>query len=716
MDKRRRYALKLAGLGFRIFPLIPGSKQPYKGTGWRAIATTNAEQINKWFDELPDMNYAVNCDEYHVIWDIDEGGNEGKKKHGKEEFLRAEDLACGFVEQPIFDATFRVRSPKGGYHLYFNADHGYSNSASTVIKDCDVRGPDGYVVGPGCYTFDDPDKNTVEGEYIIETDGAPADLPGWLKSLLDAGGLVGNRAANAGTAAGKLDTPAAIETCCRILRQRPPAIEGQGGDDHTLKTAQRLKDYGVTQDVCFDLMFNKILFAPTADFPEGRSWNETCEPPWSAEGMRQKVRNAYEYGNYQVGSKMDALSDFGEEGVAPPSVDGMSQMQQQLAPGEHFSAIEQPIGTDERRQRVRDAIMTPDQFLDREMDFESIVHDWFPAQGVTAVLAKRSTGKSVVLGDLCFRIACDMPWNGIDVAKDWACVYLCGEDDRGLMANFAAWKYVNNRSPAPDRLVLAPAVPNLMDAEDVKNWAEELKAKLGNRKVVLFIDTWQRATTTASQNDDKEMQKAIFHAEVLAKYLNGCAIIAFHPPKGRDDTISGSMIMENSTTAILTIVEHEGGGHKRLSVVRLKGGKEGNYAFFAIEAKTFGLMDKQGQEVTGALPEYGGGNKIGAAQTKLAKEVEARHEVVRLLMPTIQTRKQPWTMKEVSLIVERNIEQDREGIMSHFFPNTRKAAEIEALLLKLFTSTDNVYMPDGTEYVACIKGTLRYVNAGQSKV
>ena len=182
MKSRLDYALTLARLGFRIFPLQAGSKKPFRGTGWRAIATTNETQIRKWFDEFPDCNYAVNCQDDHVILDIDIGGP--KNKDGLTEFYRAEDAATNFgVDQSIADATFRVRSPKGGFHLYFTSKRGYANSVSSIIDDVDVRGPDGYVVGPGCMTFDAPEDNTVEGAYVVEIDGAPAELPAWLDSL-----------------------------------------------------------------------------------------------------------------------------------------------------------------------------------------------------------------------------------------------------------------------------------------------------------------------------------------------------------------------------------------------------------------------------------------------------------------------------------------------------------------------------------------------------
>ncbi|HET7086019.1 MAG TPA: AAA family ATPase [Rhizomicrobium sp.] len=619
-NPREECARALAKFGFRIFPLKPGTKEPYSGEGWKAIMTTDPEQIRAWFATRHDMNYAVVCDEHHVILDPDEGFNkQGRKKEGIAQFHRAEEEALGFVEDSVFDHTLRVRTPKGGVHLYFAADKGYANSVGTIISDVDVRGPDGYVVGPGCTTFNDPAHNTAEGEYVIESDCDIAVLPDWLKARLELGGTVGKRAENAGSAAHQIDTPSAIEQACRLLRQRKPAIEGEGGDHHTVMTAMALKDYGVSEAKALELMFAKVLFAPTKDFPEGRAWNDTCEPPWDFEDLKTKVENAYRYGNRQIGSKMDALSAFDDEAVEAPDVESMDARHQTLAPGEHISAIEQPISRTENQDMIEGSIYKATDFLAREVHVEAIIPEWVPARGVTAVLAARGTGKSVWLEDFACRVTTDTPWNGIQPAPDWACVYLCGEDDTGLQLNLQAWKTSYGKFPADDRLVIADRVPNLMDTENVKAWAEVLKKRMRGRKVVLVIDTWQRATSTASQNDDKEMQKAIHQAEGLARCLNGCAIIAFHPPKGREDTITGSMVLENSTTCILEITGQKKEDRK-IEVTRIKGPGEGNYVKFRIQDVSLELRDKSGKALKGVIAEFVGGAGMDPMQREIEEE------------------------------------------------------------------------------------------------
>lgn len=627
MSERIEHALALAGQGFRIFPLMPGTKRPYSHEGWKAIMTTNEGQIRRWFAERPDMNYAVVCDNWHVILDPDEGNRkDGTKKNGIQNFLDAEAAASPdtFFNNSIYDNTYRVKTPKGGMHLYFLAAGAYSNSVSKIIPDVDVRGPDGYVVGPGSYTFEDPEHNTAEGEYTVECEAEPAELPAWLVRKLDMEGHVGVRAANSTSAVhAGIDSPATLEVVKRVLKQRRVAQEGQGGDEHTYITAALCKNYGASEEKCLELMWNERLFEPDAEHPEGRTWNDMCEPPWDYEGLATKVHNAYKYSNQPIGSKMDALSAVDPRELQPATAE--AQQATELKPGEHFSAVVQPIGEDEDAKKIAGLIGTSDDFIKRNVEVESVIPGWIPAFGVTAMLARRGTGKTVCLNDIAHCIACDIPWNGVQIAENWAVIYLCGEDDIGLQRQMKAWRLKYLAEPTPDRFLVADAVPNLMDAHQVELWSEELKKRFKGRRVVVILDTWQRATSTASQNDDKEMQKAIHHAETLAKHLNGCAVIAFHPPKGNEDTITGSAVLENSTVAIMQITS--GLGNRKLAVTRIKGRGEGNYFTFRLEAVEVGGVEQDGAPITGVIPAWNGGNTTGPSQDRI-NEIDTMRKAV----------------------------------------------------------------------------------------
>jgi hypothetical protein len=84
-------------------------------------------------------------------------------------------------------------------------------------------------------------------------------------------------------------TPDASEQVRRgraCLADVPGAVQGQHGDDYTYRTVCRLRDMGLDALEALAAM---------------DEWNSRCQPPWSAEELGQKVRNAYEYATGEPG-------------------------------------------------------------------------------------------------------------------------------------------------------------------------------------------------------------------------------------------------------------------------------------------------------------------------------------------------------------------------------------------------------------------------------
>lgn len=67
-----------------------------------------------------------------------------------------------------------------------------------------------------------------------------------------------------------------------------PAVEGQGGDNHTYRVAALLlRDFGLGIDEALPLF---------------RVWNQGCLPPWDDAQLVQKLRNAQRYGRHPIGA------------------------------------------------------------------------------------------------------------------------------------------------------------------------------------------------------------------------------------------------------------------------------------------------------------------------------------------------------------------------------------------------------------------------------
>jgi hypothetical protein len=572
---RLEHALALARQGLLILPIQPGKKKPYPAESWPAIMTTNEATIRGWFAERPDMNYAVCPGQNAVVLDPDMD-----EKKGKNGLAALNDLETENFEDPLTGQTLTVRSPRGGQHIYLRTPFAASNASGGFVDGIDVRGFGGYVVGPGCHTVESAEENTAEGTYEVICDKPLMDAPQWVLDRLAAGLAKHENAAEPPPQG--WDTDYAVEAVRAVIRaQTHWPVQGQNGDDQTYAFIACLRDYAVSSEKALEL-----LNEPYGE--EKESWNERCDPPWDFNELERKAENVYKYGAFQPGLKGGVINLLDNYGV-----DAATQAEEAKA---------------EEQTNALDAIaFNAGSFLARKVSQEFVIREWLLAHGMTALLAKRGGGKSVTMSDMAFRISSDMDWHGVPVKPGWAVVYLCGEDDIGLQQHYKAWcqKF---KVPADDRLFFMVNTPNLMSGEDVAMWATYIKRKLAGRKIVTFVDTWQRATSHASQNDDKEMQNAAANGEALAKALCGPVVIAFHPPKNNPDTLMGSSIIENMTVGIWTMKLADDQFHRVLRVARLKGKGERNEMKFEFKEVGIGEVDDFGKERTGLIAVKQGGD------------------------------------------------------------------------------------------------------------
>jgi hypothetical protein len=533
--------------------------------------TSDRDIISEWFNNNPTMNYGVCPSHTSVIIDLDNKPEaDGVSAF---EFLAMENSEIN---------TFTVRSPSGGLHLYLNTDK-IAGNAHRFPKGIDVRGIGGYVVGPGSQLIEGLCKPTdTPGPYVVVNNVDISSSPKWITDNLQSPESKSKEIIT------NLDTPEAVSQGLEFLKHRDPAVEGLGGDEHTYVTAVCLMDFGLSAERVVDLLIEPYLL-PGEEEP--KSWNDRCVPPWDIHGrkgtLEEKARNAWEYRSRDVGIKSGAFSD--EDIQDAVDVANLNKTQ-----GE------------ERFARIKNHLFRGGAMLSRGKKREYVIPEWLPAHGFTALLSKRGGGKTTLMIDMALSIASDKPWYGVPVKEDFYAIYICGEDDEGAEDQIRAWcKYHGMENP-PDRFLFLDIITNLMDATDCREWAEFLKTAIGpNARAVVFLDTWQRASSYGGQNKDEDMQKAVHHAEAIADSLRGPAVIAFHPPKHDSSVVMGSSVIENSTSAIWSMSDY--GRNKKLEVTRIKGKGEGNYHLIKFNEVSLGLMDDFDNERTGIVPIRMGG-------------------------------------------------------------------------------------------------------------
>ncbi|MEU9185396.1 bifunctional DNA primase/polymerase [Streptomyces sp. NPDC048484] len=183
-------ALTAAGRDWPVIPLHPRAKRPAghperscPATGRCANghrkpeqrATTNPELIHATWGARPyNVGIATGPAGLLVI-DLDVCKPEEPK--GAPDGATSLQALCERAGQAI-PRTYRVRTARGGEHLYFSApsEMRLKCSADRLGKHIDTRAWGGYVVAPG--------STTPDGTYEILDDAPVAPLPAWLTSPL----------------------------------------------------------------------------------------------------------------------------------------------------------------------------------------------------------------------------------------------------------------------------------------------------------------------------------------------------------------------------------------------------------------------------------------------------------------------------------------------------------------------------------------------------
>ena len=201
----RTAALTAAERGWRVFPLLPGRKQPAVhgaasclGTGpcatghksWEQRATTNPERITRAWSHKPyNIGIAtgpsgllvVDLDTAHPDEQPPDEWRHADVHNGHDVYAAAAINDAGFEAELVWD-THTVVTPSGGTHLYYAApaDVRLRSTAGTALGwKVDTRGPGGYIVAAG---------SVIDGrryETTIDRDLRP--LPGWLVDKLKPG-------------------------------------------------------------------------------------------------------------------------------------------------------------------------------------------------------------------------------------------------------------------------------------------------------------------------------------------------------------------------------------------------------------------------------------------------------------------------------------------------------------------------------------------------
>lgn len=268
--------------GFPLFPCIGNTKTP-------AVKVWQNTKIDPVIDaeDFPG-NFGVVLQAEHLVIDVDprrfpEGVNVIAELWG--------DLGLSGKPKTL---VVQTGGKQPGLHMYFKKPADWPcRETMSAYPGLEFKSKGRYVIGAGSIHPD------TEREYKVLS-GTPkevADAPQVLLDLLWRDETFGDEE---GLAEAK-DDEGTKKRYIAFLKHKEGAVEGADGEPFTLKVAMEGKDYGLSADITHQLMLDH--------------WNDKCSPPWDADELRVKVRNAYAYGKRPQGVHHPE-KDF--EGVALP--------------------------------------------------------------------------------------------------------------------------------------------------------------------------------------------------------------------------------------------------------------------------------------------------------------------------------------------------------------------------------------------------------------
>lgn len=282
----------------------------------------------------------------------------------------------------------------------------------------------------------------------------------------------------------ELDLPANVARAEAFLRDRAPAVEGQGGDEHTYKTAAWVRDLGVSEPVALELM--------------QLGWNERCTPPWEPEDLAVKVANAFSYSQNEAGSWAVAPLD------------------------ETFKHMLDQGGAVERGRYWAYSEHEQDHFEEPSW----LVKDLVPDHGLVMLYGPGGSYKSFIALDVALTLASGIPgWDRME--SEPACVvFVAGEGPRSIARyRRPAWRAAHGiEGPIDFHITM-----NMMEAlreETVAQFITTIQGQ-GLKPRLVVIDTLARFMWGLDENSAKDCGIAYRALETIRDALR-CAVLVVH--------------------------------------------------------------------------------------------------------------------------------------------------------------------------------------------
>ena len=528
-DKARAYARD----GFAVFPCKPGTKNPATPHGFHD-ASASEGQVDQWWSPGSRANIGV-WPGYsgHVVLDVDtKDGKDGES-----------DLFMLECELGALPDTWTVRTPSGGFHLWFAMPRGHALPGNTPLANAiDIRSAKGYVLLPP--------SQADGGEYQTLVDLPIATLPeAWAERLADPPRNETEPATEAATSI-DLDTEEAIERAAEFLATtRQVSVQGEGGDATAFTVACQLRDLGISQDEALRLMDDH--------------WNDRCDPPWDVyepvsdpEGkcLADKVRHAYKY----------AAGLAGQDAPRDPT-----DVFAEFAMGDPESGTE-PDADGALDRKTRPPRLMSDVEIDDLEPPEWLLDDCIPEASLVALYGAPGSYKSFLALDWAYHLAHGMPWAGHDCDEPRRVLYVAGEGTTGIKKRLRAWRKHHGIDKGADlgRLQVTDGMPQVGESDAWAEWRSDIEAA-GPFDLIVF-DTLAYLTFGLEENSNSDMMLAVKRLSDLREKTGASIMVVHHTGKEGDSMRGATSILGACDTVFRLDKDQQVKGQARLHMTKQK--------------------------------------------------------------------------------------------------------------------------------------------------
>lgn len=503
--------------GCKLFP-CRADKSPYTPKGFMD-ASADPVVINQWRAQWPDCNWAVaaGLNGLFVI-DVDPKGLAWWEAYE----------ASPEAPREALQRTLRVRTPRGGLHIYFR---GFGpTKANAFAPGIDIRGGfyrDGVLVSGGYCLI--PPSRTNDGAYSVLSGDRIEPLPESIKAMLPKRKEVTKAAQSPDK-----DLPTNVAWAESLIDQYitdgKVAIEGQGGNDTSFRVACSILDKGISPQKCLAILSEK--------------WNPHCAPPWEHWELETIVQNAFEYGEE---------TKAGHKG---------------------HQSNEQVFGhlVDDPRFRIdakRKLLGFLHDYADSTQAPSWLVPDLIPRQGIGMLYGASGSYKSFVTLDIALCLAFGVPgqWSLPSIQRD--VLFIAGEGPVSIARKrwpaWMQWQGIHDRTN--HRFVIREGVPTYKDSDAWKDVRDDLEA-MKVHPAFIVIDTLARFNAGLHENDSDDMTLVTNFMENLARHYD-CFVLAIHH-EGKDASrgARGSSALYANMDSVFSMKKLESGAEMHVKKQR----------------------------------------------------------------------------------------------------------------------------------------------------